>query len=60
MGTRPDKSKWDAVGYLSVRDEVLVIFECRCCHDRKDFGITREEWLSDPEAEEPAPKTELM
>ncbi len=57
MGTRQDKSKWDAVGYLSVRDEVRVIFECRCCHGRKDFGITREEWLSDPEAEEPAPKT---
>ncbi len=56
---RPDRNKWDAVGYSIAGETQHVVFKCRCCGATKDFGITKEEWLSDPDAEEPEPKVEI-
>lgn len=53
---RPDRSKFDAVGCVLDDGIDLVVFECRCCGAQHIPGITKEEWLSDPDAEEPAPK----
>ena len=43
---RPDTTKYDAVGYARVGCVTMVVFECRCCGNVRDFGITKEEWLA--------------
>ena len=57
---RQNREKFDAVGYTTVDGIEQVVFECRCCGAQTIPGITKEEWLSDQDAEDPAPKVEIL